>query len=89
MALIKDDLFSFRAIKLPLFTPDLRDRCQAAIEDAKAIRDKDLEALIKDLMEVCDRSEAALRMTYRTLTRYRENMPNLIRKFKEVKEENR
>lgn len=87
MPTIKDDLFNFRAIKLPLFTPDLRDRCQTAIEEAKAIRDKDLEALIKDLMEVCDRSEAALRMTYRTLTRYRNYMPKLIHKLKEVKEE--
>lgn len=89
MPIIKDDLFNFRSVRLPMLTPDLRDRCLASIEDAKELRDKDLEATLRDLLNTCDRAEAALRVTYRTLTRYRNNMPNLMNKLRRAKEENK
>ena len=84
--LIKEDLFNFRSVKLPIVTPDLRDRCQASIDDAKELRDKDLESVLRDLLNACDRAEAALRVTYRTLTTHRNNMPNLMSKLRLAKE---
>lgn len=84
--LVKDDVYNFRSVKLPILTPDLRDRSQALIKDAKELRDKDTESTIEDLISACDRAEAALRVTYRTLTRYRAKIPGLITKLKLAKE---
>ena len=36
MPIIRDDLFNFRSVRLPMLTPDLRDRCLASIKDAKS-----------------------------------------------------
>ena len=52
MPIIRDDLFNFRSVRLPMLTPDLRDRCLASINDAKELRDKDFMKIVSLAPEV-------------------------------------
>lgn len=76
---LKNPTTTGTVLQLPIFSEEERQKMKDLISDHRALRDKDNEGFLSDILNKMDSAEATMRNMYKTLTVYRNRIPKLIR----------
>ena len=79
MVLARNSTTYGTVLQLPIFSEEERQKMKDLISDHRALRDKDNEGFLSDVLNKMDSAEATMRNLYKTLTVYRNRIPKLIR----------
>ena len=87
MVLARNSTTHGTVLQLPIFSDEERQKMKDLIYEHKALRDKDNEGFLSDVLDKMDKAEATMRNMYKTLTVYRNRIPKIIRAMHEKKKE--
>ena len=87
MVLARNSTTHGTVLQLPIFSVEERQKMKDLISDYQALRDKDNEGFLSDVLNKMDNAEATMRNLYKTLTVYRNRVPKIIRALNEKKKE--